>query len=210
MNSSLTRKFCESRYRWLIVATATTLLGLAAVLPQADDYFDKRNSRNELAENLVRARQTAETLPQCEARVAEVGGQLQALQVRTVDEERLTQFRNRIVEIVRDSGCQIRQLEVSTPTIRAWQKEDNPLQEVVEAKGKDKATPFVLERRSMTLAVDGGMTAIHELLGRLEKEQTLSHPHRVHLQGSSPEGDTVTLELELWLFALSRAPAGPA
>ena len=31
MNNSLIRKFCESRYRWPIVATATALLALAAV-----------------------------------------------------------------------------------------------------------------------------------------------------------------------------------
>lgn len=207
MNDSLTRKFCESRYRWPIVATATTLLGLAAVLPQADDYFDKRNSRNELAEDLVRARETAQTLPQYEARVAEVIGQLESIELRTVDDERLTHFRNRIVELVRESGCQIRQFDVGAPTIRAWQQGDDPLKVNVESAGKADATPFVLERRCMTLAVDGPMTAVHELLNRLEQEQTLSHPHRLHLQGAAAAGDTVTLELELWLFALARGQA---
>ena len=59
----------------------------------------------------------------------------------------------------------------------------------------------------MILAVDGAMTAIHDLLARLEKEQTLSHPHRVQMQAASAGGETVMLELELWLFALARTAA---
>lgn len=207
MNDSLTRKFCESRYRWLIVATITATAVLAGVLPQADDYFDKRNSCNELADEVVRARETADALPQHEARVEELAGQLQTLELRTVDEERLAQFRNRMVEIVRDSGCQIRQLDVGAPTTRAWQLGDDPLKESVVAVGKAGTTPFVLERRTMTLAVDGPMTAIHDLLARLEEEKTLSHPHRLHLQGAPTDGETVTLQLELWLFALARGQA---
>jgi hypothetical protein len=206
MNDSLIRKFCESHYRWPIVATATTLLALAAVLPQVDDYFDKRSSRNELADNLVRARQTANTLPQYEKRVAEVSGQLDALEVRTVDEQRLAQFRNRVMDVVRDAGCQVRQLDVGASTTRPWKQGDNPL-ETSAGTTTGGETPFALETRTMMLTVDGSMSAIHDLLARLEKEQTLSHSHRVQLQGASAEGETVTLELELWLFALSRGKA---
>jgi hypothetical protein len=207
MNDSLTRKFCESRYRWPIVATATLLLALAAVLPQVDDYFDKRISRNELAENLGRARQTASTLPQYEKRVAEVAERLEALEVRTVDEQRLAQFRNRVMDVVRDAGCQVRQLEVGAPTTRPWKQGDDPLATSTESTASAGDTPFSLESRTMTLTVDGSMAAIHDLLARLEKEQTLSHPRRVQLQAASAEGETVTLELELWLFALSRGKA---
>jgi hypothetical protein len=207
MNDSLIRKFCESRYRWPIVATGTTLFALAAVLPQVDDYYDKRNSRNELAENLGRVRQTASTLPQFEKRVAEVAGQLEALEVRTVDEQQLAQFRNRVMDIVRDAGCQVRQLEVGAPTTRPWNQGDDPLTPSANSTTNANATPFALESRTMMLTVDGSMAAIHDLLARLEKEQTLCHPHRLQLQSASAEGETVTLELELWLFNLSRAKA---
>jgi hypothetical protein len=207
MNDSLTRKFCETRYRWPIVATATALLALAAVLPQVDDYCDKRNSRNELADNLVRARETANTLPLFEKRATEVGGQLAALEVRTIDELRLTQYRNRIVDMVRDAGCQIRQFDVAAPTTRTWKQGDDPLKESVDPTLKSADTPFTLERRTMTLMVDGPMPAIHELMTRLQQERTVCHPHRVQLQSATAGGETVTLELELWLFALSRGKA---
>ena len=205
MNDSLTRKFCESRHRWPIVATATVLVALVTLVPAVDDYFDKHNSRNDLADDLVGARQTAESLPAFEIRAAAVRNELEVLEGRSVDEDRLGRFRSRLVDLVRESGCQIRQIEVGSPTSRPWMQHDRPLAD--GAASQEALTPFFLQRRSVVLAVDGAMPAVHDLLDRLEKERTLSHPHRMHLQAVSAEGDTVTLELELWLFALARTAA---
>lgn len=206
MNDSLTRKFCESRHRWLIVATATGLLALVALLPMVDDYFDKRSSRNDLTEELAAARRTAELLPVYEKQAAEVGKELAALEARAIDEAGLARFRSRLVDVVRDSGCQIRRIEVGAPTRRPWKENDEPLSELSEPTG-DGPTPFALERRSVILAVDGSMSAIHELIAQLEKEKTISHSHRLQLQAAGGGGESVTLELELWLFALSRTAA---
>jgi len=205
MNDSLIRKFCESRHRWLIVATATALVGLAVLLPMVDDYFDKRNSRSDLAEDLVAARQTAAQLPKFESQTKAVRQELAELEIRTVDDAGVARFRSRLVDFVRESGCQIRRIEVGAPTRRPWTENDRPLS---DASSPDAAsTPFALERRSVILSVDGAMSAVQELLARLEKEQTLSHPHRLQMQAASGGGETVTLELELWLFALSRTAA---
>jgi hypothetical protein len=205
MNDSLVRKFCESRRRWLIVATATGLLALVGLLPTVDDYFDKRTSRSELADQLATARLTAESLPAYEKQAEGVRAELEALEVRTVDAAGVAKFRSRLVDLVRESGCQIRRIDVGAPTRRPWSEQDDALAEV--ARPAAGATPFVLERRSVVLAVDGAMPAVHDLLDRLEKERTLSHPHRLQMQGASAGGETVTMELELWLFALARTAA---
>jgi hypothetical protein len=204
MKTSQTRKFCESRYRWPIVATATGLVALATVAPMVDEYFDNRNSRNDLAGELARARETAGALPEFEKRSATVGEELAALERRTVDDAGLAAFRSRLVDIVRDSGCQIRQIEVGEPSRRPWRQGDDPLKEADQAPTSGGATPFSLERRSVLLAVDGPMPAVHDLLARLEEERTLSHPHRLQMQAAATSGETVMVELELWLFALSR------
>jgi hypothetical protein len=204
MNDSLVRKFCESRHRWLIVATSTGLVALAVFLPMVDDYFDKRTSRSELTDELAAARRTAETLPQLEQQAAAVRKELQALETRTIDEAALAHYRSRLVDLVRESGCQIRRIEVGVPNKRPWKENDRPLADVPPPAAE---TPFSLERRPVTLAVDGSMTAIQDLLSKLEKEQTLAHPRRMQLQSVSGTGETVTLELELWLFALSRTTA---
>jgi hypothetical protein len=204
MNDSLIRKFCESRHRWLIVATLTGLVALAVLLPMVDDFFDKRSSRSELSEQLAAARQTAESLPQLEKQAAAVKQDLEALETRTVDEAALARYRSRLVDLVRESGCQIRRIEVGAPHNRPWKNNDKALNEITPA-GAD--TPFSLERRPVTLSVDGAMSAVQDLLAKLEKERTLSHPHRMQLQSVSGTGETVTFELELWLFALSRTAA---
>lgn len=207
MKTSLARKFCESRYHWPIVATATALLALATVVPLVDEYFDNRTSRSELSEELAAARQTADALPEFEKRTAIVREELAALERRTVDDETLAAFRSRLVDVVRESGCQIRQIEVGEPTRRRWNQGDDPLKETDQAPGKGGATPFSLERRSVLLAVDGPMPAVHDLLSRLEDERTLSHPHRLQMQATSSGSENVMVEMELWLFALSRTPS---
>ena len=205
MNDSLIRKFCESRRRWAIVATATVLLALATIVPTVDDCFNKRSSRNDLADKLVAARRTADELPEYEIQAAALAGKVSELEARTVDEANLGEFRSRLVDLVRDSGCQIRRLDIAAPTSRVWKQGDEALQE--QPLGGGDATPFVLERRSVMLAVDGGMAAIHELMALLEQEHKLAHPHRVRLQAAAGGEETVTLELELWLFALKRTAA---
>jgi hypothetical protein len=204
MKTSLVRKFCESRYRWPIVATATALLAVGTVAQMVDEYFDNRASRSELSEELARARDTAQALPQYEKRALEVGGKLAELERRTVTSAGLADFRSRLVDIVRDSGCQIRQIEVGEPTRRAWLRGDDPLKGPDQSATPGGGTPFSLERRSVLLAIDGTMPAVHDLLARLEEERTLSHPHRLQMQAASAGGDTVMVEMELWLFALSR------
>jgi hypothetical protein len=205
MNDSLIRKFCESSRRWPIVATATVLLALVTVVPLVDDCFNKRSSRNDLADKLALARRTAEELPKYEAQAKTLAAELEALDVRAVDEAELAEFRSRLVDLVRDSGCQIRRLDIAAPAIRPWKAGDKPFDD--QPTGVGAPTPFTLERRSVILAVDGSMTAVKDLMLRLEQEQKLSHPRRMHLQGAAADSETVTLELELWLFALGRSAA---
>lgn len=204
MNDSLIRKFCDSRHRWLMVGSATGLFALATVLPMVDDYCNKRSSRNDLTEELAAARQTAELLPLYEKQTGAVARELGALEARTVDDASMARFRSRLVDLVRDSGCQIRRIEVAAPTRRPWKDNDQPLSETGSNEAAD--TAFSLERRSMILAVDGSMAAIHELLEQLEKERTIAHPHRLQLQPNGV-GEAVTLELEVWMFSLHRAAA---
>jgi hypothetical protein len=204
MNESILRKFCESPRRKLIVVTATILLGLAVVTPLVDDYFDKRESRRALAEELDRAHQTASQLPALEKQVAAVVEKLDAIEARSVSEETVSGYRTRLVEMIRDSNCQIRRLDVAQPTLRPWNEGDSPLVEGKTGDSSGKATPFSLERRSIQLSVSGKTHDLYGLLERLQKDTTLAHPERIELQADSQNGDTVNMELEMLLFALSR------
>lgn len=204
MNETLVRRFCESSHRKLIVAIVTTLLGMAIIVPLVDEYFDKKESRRALAGELENARQTAAQLPHLEKQVAKVVDKLTALEVRAVDEGSISAYRTRLVEMVRESHCQIRRLDVASPTWRAWKEGDNPLGDGKTGPVAGKATPFSLEQRSIQLSVSGRTHDLYDLLERLEKDTTLAHPERIELHSDSQKSETVTMDLEMRLFALSR------
>ena len=203
MNESLLRNFCESRHRKLIVAIVTTLFGLAVLWPLTDDYFDERESRRALMDGLDRARQKEKILPAFEQRVAELEEKVSLLEGRTVSAESVSQYRTTLLEIIREAGCQMRRLEVGTPTRRPWMRNDDPLQSTAALGVTDK-TPFQLERRNIKLSINGEMTSIHNLLDQLEKDKTIAYPHRLQLHSTGGRSTSATLELELWLFALVR------
>lgn len=201
MNDSLTRTFCESPYRRLIVATVTLLTGLAVVWPLVDDYFDKRASYVALREDLAEAEQTAAAIPRYQERTRELEVSLTALESRAVGEEQVGAYRNRIIEISRESGCQVRRIVISRPVIRPWRTVDDPTADAA-ATTDAEMTPFALHRRSLILTVDGSMSELHGLIERIEEEKFLSHPHRLEMHGADRTGKQVTLELEVWLFDL--------
>lgn len=203
MNESLARKFRESRHRKLIVAIATTLSGLVVLWPVADEYFNNRESRRTLMEELDSARATKETLPKFEQRVAEVQKKVSLLEERTVSAENVGQYRTVLLEMIQQAGCQMRRLEVESPTRRPWMRDENPLQWTAASGATDK-TPFNLEKRNVSLSIDGDMASIQNLLGQLEKDETIAYPRRLQLYSNGGQSTTATLELELWLFALVR------
>ncbi len=207
MNESPIRRFCESTHRKLIVVIVTTLVGLAVLIPLADDYFDKKESRRTLAEELDSARQTVASLPTYEQRANEMTQQLGEYEARSVSQQSVSEYRSKLVNLIRDSNCQMRRLDLGTPTSRPWLENDNPLKRPIVQGTKVKKTPFTLERRSVVLLVDGTMDSIRSLLDKLHEDETFAYPSRLNLHAAGRQGGTVTLELELWLFALGRSKA---
>jgi len=207
MNESPIRKFCESTHRKLIVAIVSTLVGLVVLIPLVDDYFDKEESRRALADELDEARQTSEALPAYEERVAAIVEEISEYEARSISQKSISQYRSKLVELIRSSDCKVRRLEVSTPTLRPWLENDNPLKKPVVKGPAVKKTPFTLVRRNVALTVDGTMDNINGLLEKLYKEKTFAYPHRLDLHGVGRHGGAVAVELELWLFALERQGA---
>ncbi len=204
MNDSLLRRFCESRHRKLIVVIVTTLLGLLVLIPLVDDYFDKSNSHSTLTNDLDRARQTDEGLPKLEEEVAKIAASLEAIDSRAISSDSLSDYRNKVMDLVRKAECQVRRFDVSKPVYRPWLRDDHPLTTATPLDAKKRKTPFALERRNVVLLVDGSMEDLRVLLGKLHQDNTLAALQRVELQAGARGGNQVTMELEMWVFALSR------
>lgn len=204
MNESPLQKLADSQHRWLIVAIVTIIFGLLVMIPLVDVYFDKKESRSTLTEELDVARLTAEKLPEFEKRVARITSELEQIESREVTEETVSRYRSSLVEMVREAGCQVRRIDVSLPATRAWIKDDDPLEGKVVSGAPNTKTPFHLETRSVALQVGGTMENVQGLLKQLYKDNKFAYPRRVELQSTNSQDGDVTLELEMWLFALER------
>jgi len=204
MNRSLIDRFCQSPQRRLIVAIVTTIVSLATLLPLADDYLDNHESRRTLAEELDQARQTAKSLPGLEVTVSKLKARLEELESRAISGESVGLYRSQLVGFVREAGCEVRRIDVAPPVKRVWLKEDNALLKLPASGSADQRTPFQLERQKVALEVDGTLEQVTKLMERIKNEESLAYAHRLQLQSSPVDAESVTLELELWLFALIR------
>jgi hypothetical protein len=172
-------------------------------VPLADDLYSNSTLCKVLKEDTVRAEQTAQTLPTLETRIDAMSQELAALDARAVDEESVAAYRSKLVDMARSTGCQIRRIDVGQAVKRPWHENQDVLERTKPTKLVK--TPFFLERRTVTLVVDGTMQEIKELLTGLEAEQTFAHTRTLRLQSGARNGNVVGMELELWLFDLTRS-----
>lgn len=203
MLNPLIDRFCDSRRRWLIVTGVTFVAGLLTVLPQVDQYFARCDEQQKLEETLVAARRAAEELPAVSVQAEAETETLAALEQRMVDKERLPVFRNSLVTLVRESGCQMRRINVGAAKSREWKHGDHPIN---EADKRAKPTPFTLEMRPVNLSVTGSTIEVRDLLTRIEKEQMIFHAKTMDLRPTGRNRRGVQMDLELWYFALTNEP----
>lgn len=203
-SQNLVDRFCESRHRWLIVTGVTFVAALATVLPQVDQYLSLLADEDAKTKELLEAGQTAELLEGMRVRVATTTDELTALESRTLPADGVSAFRNGLVDIVRESGCQVRRIGVGSVRTRQWHEHDDPLSEGKNAEGPK--SPFKLETRPVNLAVTGSMSEVRNLLTKIDESPMMTYAHGLTLKPAG-RGDSVQLDIELWCFALSRGKA---
>lgn len=200
--NQLVDRFCDSQRRWLIVTAVTIVVALVTVLPQVDQFISLRADEDAKVEQLAEAQQTAEMLPRLRSRVSATTTELDVYESRTLPSDSVAVFRNRLVDIVRDSGCQVRRLGVNSVKSRPWRENDRPLADAKEKTGPE--TPFRFETRPVSLSVTGTMSQLRTLLTEIESTGMMMHTRSVELKPTGRGGRNLQVDLELWCFALSR------
>jgi hypothetical protein len=198
------RRFCESKYRWLIVIAGTFGVGLVLVLPLVDAYSAGRDEKETLLAELESATQVAAGLEQFEIRVAEKSAQLEAIESRTVDENSVATLREKLLDLAKQTGCSIRRLSVGTPSSRPWVPGDDPITPSADAKQKESTAKFALEWRPVSVSLSGPGAALQAMLERVAGSGMLMHAKSFEMYPSSPTRQSLTLDMELWYFTLVR------
>lgn len=206
MIENLVERFSESRHRWLIVTGVTFVIALASCLPQVDQLYAERSERADLLEELARAEETVERLPLYEERAAEKTKELDQLRKKEVSESQLAELRSWLVDSARQAGCQIRRIDLASPSTRSWAADDDPITPPEKSK-KNAKTPFQLETRTISFSVTGATSEVLALLKTLDEDARLKHAHSVDIKPAGRNGSELQLDLTLWYFALVRPPS---
>ena len=198
------RNFCESRHRWLIVIAGTFAVGLVLVIPLVDAYCAGRNEKEALLAELDSARQVAAKLSETESRVAAELAQLKVFEARTTDEDSLPVLRGKLVDLAKETGCNIRRLSVGAASSRPWIPGDDPINPVASSKPSETSPAFTLEWRPVSISLSGSSASLRTLLERIAAAGMLMHAKSLEMYPSSPTRQSLSLDMEIWYFTLVR------
>jgi hypothetical protein len=174
------------------------------VLPIVDVYYAGRSENMALRGELDSARRIAAGMEQFESRVAEKLSQLADLESRTVDDESLPALRSKLVDLAKGAGCNIRRLSVGAVSSRPWTGDDDPIAPKAEAKISESKSGFELAWRPVSLSLSGTSANLRGLIERIAASGMLMHVKSLDMYPSSPSRQTLTLEMELWYYTLTR------
>jgi hypothetical protein len=198
------RRFCESKHRKLIVIAGTIIVGLLLVMPLVDVIRAGRDEKEALLTELESAQSVASELQSFETRVNEKLAQLKSLEGRTVDDSSLPLLRTKLVDFAKETTCSIRRLNVGGVGSKPWHPGQNPLATTAEKKPADANSNFILEWRPVNLSLSGNSTSLRSMVERLASSGMFMHIKSLEMYPSSPKRDSLTLEMEVWYFALAR------
>jgi hypothetical protein len=198
------RKFCESRHRLLIVIAGTFIVGLVLVIPLVDVYCAERDEKSALLTELDSARSIAAALEGFEARVTQKVAELKVLEARTVNDESLPELRGKLVDLAKETSCNIRRLAVGTTSSRLWTPGEDPINPKADTKPGEAPSEFTLEWRPVSISLSGSSSSLRGLLERFAAAGMLMHVKSFEMYPSGPNRQSLTLDMEVWYFTLSR------
>lgn len=200
------RKFCESSYRKLIVIGVTFIVGLVLIMPLVDAIRAGHDEKEDLLVELDSARNVAAEIKGFEARVAEKMATLKGLEDRTVNDDTMPALRSALVDIAKETDCNIRRLNVGTTTSRSWKPGESLFAPSADTKVADTASgpKFQLEWRPVSVSLSGTSVSLKNMIERVVASKKLMHIKSLEMYPSSPNRQTLTLDMEIWYFTLAR------
>jgi hypothetical protein len=173
-------------------------------MPLVDAYRAGRNERKALQAELNSAKQVAAGLEVFQRRTAEKLAQLELFEARTVDERSLPMLRGRLVDLAKETNCNIRRLSVGTAASRPWIPSDDPTAPPGGKKPGEPDTGFLLAWHPVSISLNGNSTDLRALLERIASAGMLMHTKSFELYPSAVNRQSLTLDMELWYFTLKR------
>ncbi len=197
------RSFCEARHRTLIVIAGTFAVGLVLVLPLVDVIRAGHDEKEGLLAELDSAKTVAAGLEKLETQVTTKLAELEAEEGRTVDDGTMPALREKLVDLAQETSCSVRRITVGAVSSRGWKPGESPIG-TAEPKQADAVSQFKLEWRPVSLSLTGTSASLKSMLERVSALGMLMHAKSFEMYPSSPNRQTMTLDLELWYYTLAK------
>ena len=202
---TLLQRCVEDRARRWAVIIPILGIGLAVVLPAADKNTDLRKRQTEWRAKVAKIRHEVAGLDVVRQTAQRKRAERDGWRSRAVSAENVHQFRQQVVALARDSGCQIRRVHVGTSQTRPFKEGDDPLGQAKNSRPTRKPPAFALETQTLTMSVSGNLESVRKMLVQLDAADRMVHTKSFTLAPSREDRRNVVLDLELLLFGLTAA-----
>ncbi len=185
-----------------VIATVGSFLAFLLIgWPLADEYLHHRQVVRDIEELRGEHERLFSQQNSTEARHEQLSKKLLAYEQRSITAESMNTFRDKIVEMVRDHGCRIRQARVTEPQSRPWKgPDDDPLVSTSDngfAEGR-----FDLLTTQLHLTVTGDFSSIQTLCKKIVEANYLAVTEFISLQPVDVTGQAIQMELRIKFFGI--------
>lgn len=189
-----------------LVFVLSLVLSSAVVAPLAQSYFETRAERVD-AEQLQSKILNLETgLLDFAPKVQLVRHAADRLHATMVANDKIEEFRKRVISEVRASECHLHSLTVGEREVRNWMEDDDPMSDGSQFdEFEDDKTIYVLETQRLSLDVSGNFKSIVALLDRIKESKVMLSSSALKIQ-TTPASESLTLQWEIVVYNLALAP----
>lgn len=167
----------------------------------ADEYLHHRQVVRDIEELRAEHQRLFEQRNSMEARHEQLSEKLATYEQRSITAESMNTFRDKIVEMVREHGCRIRQARVTDPQTRPWKgPEDDPLVSTSDSGFAEEG--FDLVTTQLHLTVTGDFSAIQKLCKEIVEANYLAVTEFISLQPVDVTGQAIQMELRIKFFGI--------
>jgi len=143
-------------------------------------------------------------LPQLQRLFGEKKRELEALEAKALTPKEVENLYGTLQQLIRETGCQMRRLDISDPTSRAWFTQDSPTRRNQVGGTPSTETAFQLVSRTAVLRMEGTMPNVYQFLARVNQLERFIHAKQVRLERSQRNENTTELEMQFELYDLAR------
>ena len=185
---------------WIVI-TLTFLTGLVLTLPAVEEYSAAATRVANAREKLAEVNRQLDNLPQLQRLFTDKEREVAKLEAKSITQKEVEHLHSTLQQMIRDSGCEMRTLNIGDPTSRTWMSNDSPTKRF-SVGNPGQETPFQLVSRTAVLKMEGAMPNVYHFLARVNQLERFIHAKQIRLE-RSPRNETSTeLEMNFELFDL--------